>query len=65
MNNVMPEIAAAEYFWDKLVSGAVMVLDDYGFGTHVEQKLGFDAFAARKGVQVLSLPTGQGLIFKP
>src|SRR5690606_2246179 len=29
MNNVVPEIAAAEYFWDKLVSGAIIVLDDY------------------------------------
>lgn len=65
MNNVTPEIAAAEYFWDKLVSGAVMLLDDYGFDKHIEQKRGFDDFAARKGVQVLYLPTGQGLVFKP
>jgi len=65
MNCAAPEIAAAEYFWDKLVSGAVIVLDDYGWGGHEEQKLAFDRFAARKGVMVLSLPTGQGLIFKP
>ena len=65
MNCAAPEIAAAEYFWDKLVSGAVIVLDDYGWGGHEEQKLAFDSFAARKGVMVLSLPTGQGLIFKP
>lgn len=65
MNNVMPEIAAAEYFWDRLVSGAVMLLDDYGHQNHIEQKVGFDDFAARKRVKVLPLPTGQGLIFKP
>lgn len=66
MNNRLPEIAAAEYFWDKLVSGGVIVLDDYGFGGyHMEQKIGFDQFAAERGVEVLSLPTGQGLIFKP
>jgi len=65
MNCVAPEIAAAEYFWDKLVPGAVMVLDDYGWEPHYEQKVAFDHFAARKGVMVLSLPTGQGLIFKP
>lgn len=65
MNCVAPEIAAAEFFWDKLVSGAVMVLDDYGFELHEPQKRAFDAFAEKRGVQVLSMPTGQGLIFKP
>jgi hypothetical protein len=65
MNCVAPEIAAAEYFWDKLVPGSVTIVDDYGWGGHEEQKLAFDRFAARKGVMVLSLPTGQGLIFKP
>ncbi len=65
MNLVVPEIAAAEHFWDRLVSGAVMILDDYGHLPHVNQKHAFDAFAAERGVQVLLLPTGQGLIFKP
>lgn len=65
MNTRDPEIAAAEYFWDKLVSGAVVVLDDYGWRKHIEQKKAFDAFAKHRGVEVLALPTGQGLIFKP
>ena len=65
MNVVIPEIAAAEYFWERLVSGAVMILDDYGHAPHVLQKHAFDAFAAERGVQVLLLPTGQGMIFKP
>jgi hypothetical protein len=65
MNVVTPEIAAAEYFWDRLVSGAVIILDDYGHGPHVQQKRAFDTFAAERGVQVLLVPTGQGLIFKP
>jgi O-methyltransferase len=65
MNCVEPEIEAANYFWDKLVSGAVMILDDYGFSTHIEQKKAFDKFAEEKNVQILSLPTGQAIIFKP
>jgi len=65
MNNVNPEIAAAEFFWNKLVSGAVMILDDYGFPAHIFQKKAFDQFARERGVQILSLPTGQGIIFKP
>lgn len=65
MNCVQPEIAAAEYFWDKMTSGGVIVLDDYGQSAHIAQKLAFDEFARARGVSILSLPTSQGLIFKP
>jgi O-methyltransferase len=65
MNCAAPEIAAAEFFWDKLVSGGVMLLDDYGWAMHVNQKLAHDEFASRKGVPILSLPTGQGMVIKP
>ncbi len=66
MNNSIPEIAAAEYFWDKVVSGGVIILDDYGWGGyHAEQKTAFDKFTEARGIKVFSLPTGQGLIFKP
>jgi len=65
MNNAAPEIAAAEHFWDRLVSGGIIVLDDYGWAKQINQKIAFDDFADRRGVKVLALPTGQGLIVKP
>ena len=65
MNVVAPEIAAANYFWDKLVSGGVMILDDYGFPAHIAQKKAFDEFAKQKNVSLLYIPTGQAIIFKP
>jgi O-methyltransferase len=65
LNNAAPEIAAAKFFWDKLVSGAAMILDDYGWKKHIVQKRAFDEFAKHRGVPILSLPTGQGLILKP
>ncbi|WP_395052137.1 TylF/MycF/NovP-related O-methyltransferase [Flavobacterium sp.] len=64
MNAVAPEIAAINYFWDKIVKGGVVVLDDYGFSLHTEQKYAFDEFAKQKNVSILSLPTGQGIIIK-
>lgn len=64
MNCAEPEIAAAEYFWDRLVSGAILIVDDYGWAGHGTQKRAFDDFARRRNVQVLSLPTGQGLVFR-
>lgn len=64
MNCAAPEIAAAEHFWDRLVPGAMVVLDDYGHPLHQEQRLAFDDFARRHGVDILSLPTAQGLMVK-
>jgi precorrin-6B methylase 2 len=65
MNNTVPEIAAANYFWDKLKPGAPIVLDDYGFVRYETQKRAFDKWAADRCVEILALPTGQGLIVKP
>ena len=64
MNCVEPEITAVNYFWDKLVPGGVILLDDYGFPMHIHQKIAFDEFAKLKSVKILSLPTGQGIIIK-
>lgn len=65
MNVVLPEIAALEHFWERLSPGAPVVLDDYGKAKFIEQKRGADEFARRRGVKVLNLPTGQGLLLKP
>ena len=65
LNIVEPEIAAMEFFWDKLSPGAPVVLDDYGWLGFAPQREALDAFAARKGVAILNLPTGQGLLIKP
>jgi len=65
MNVVEPEIATAEFLWPRLVAGGMILLDDYGWAPHYNQKLAFDAFAKRHGVEILAMPTGQGLIMKP
>jgi O-methyltransferase len=62
MNIVFPEIAAIEFFWDRLVPGAVVLLDDYAWATHAAQKEAFDAFAQAHVAMILTLPTGQGII---
>lgn len=65
MNCTMPEIRAAEFYWDKMSPGGVILLDDYGQTFHVEQQQAFDRFAEQRGTTVLALPTGQGVIVKP
>jgi len=65
LNTTAPSVAAAEFFWDRMVSGAPMVLDDYGQTYFDGMNVAFDAFARARGVEILALPTGQGLLFKP
>jgi hypothetical protein len=65
MNIVAPEIAAITHFWEKLVPGALVILDDYGWKNYATQKEAMDQFAARRGVNILTCPTGQGILIKP
>lgn len=64
MNIAYPERAALEYFWPKMPVGAVTILDDYGWSPYRAQKTILDDFARLKGVGIMMLPTGQGLLIK-
>jgi hypothetical protein len=65
LNMSRPEIATMEYFWPKLSPGAVVLLDDYNQRLHMHQKGLLNVFAKGKGVSILGLPTGQGILVKP
>jgi hypothetical protein len=65
LNCSQPEVAAMRFLWDRLVPGAFVVLDDYAYYGYRSQLVGMDEFARSAGIQVLSLPTGQGLLVKP
>lgn len=66
MNCVEPEIASLEFFWDKMMSGGMIILDDYGYANiSNDQKMAHDKFASSRGVEILTLPTCQGLLIKP
>ncbi|MGO9835099.1 MAG: TylF/MycF/NovP-related O-methyltransferase [Polyangiaceae bacterium] len=64
MNIATPEIAAIEHFWSRLVTGGIVILDDYGFEHYRPQKTAMDAWARNSGVLVATLPTGQGMMLK-
>ncbi len=65
MNCAEPEVASLEFFWPRLVSGAIVLLDDYAFAEpYRRQKEAIDRWALPLGIPILSLPTGQGLIIK-
>lgn len=65
MNITIPERAALEFFWDKIVPGGIVLFDDYGWAGYEAQKDAHDEFARSKGLQIFNLPTSQGMLIKP
>ena len=63
LNVAYAEECTLQALWDRLTPGALIVLDDYGW--HAAQRKAHDRFAESKGLFVLPLPTGQGIIMKP
>jgi hypothetical protein len=64
MNSATPECAALEFFWPLLSSRGLILLDDYAYFQSNPQGDALDTVARRLGIEILSLPTGQGLILK-
>ena len=64
MNSAVAEEAALHALFDRITPGGAVVLDDYGWRQFRRQKDAADAFFAPRGLDVLELPTGQGLVIK-
>lgn len=65
MNHPAPESEALEIILPKLSNGGVIVFDDYGWWGYSAQKIALDPIATKHGLEILELPTGQGLMIKP
>ncbi len=65
LNQAPAEIAVLEHFFDRVVAGGIIILDDYEWsGIYRAQKLAEDEWFAKRNYKVMPLPTGQGLVFK-
>jgi len=65
MNSAQPEVEAVRQLWPRLVPGGIVLLDDYAGGpAHRHQKQALDKLAGQMRLNILALPTGQGLIFR-
>lgn len=64
MNSAAAEVGALSVLWDRMVPGAMLVLDDYGWEGYRAQKLAEDAWLQARGFHVIELPTGQGMVIK-
>lgn len=64
MNNAPAEIAALDFFFDRLSPGGVIVFDDFCWDTARVQYEAETKWFAERGLHVLPLATGQGLFVK-
>jgi len=48
MNCVIPEVAALEFFWDRMTSAGLIILDDYAYPGAEEQKRAHDQSPNRR-----------------
>lgn len=62
MNNSAAELGALNTLFARMVPGAVVILDDYGWILHRDQRLQEELFFQAQGRPVFELPTGQGLV---
>ena len=64
LNDATAEIAALEFFWDRITPGGSIVLDYFGWAAYIAQHVAETAWFAERGYLALELPTGQGLVIK-
>ena len=64
LNSTKPTINSLEYFYPKLVSGGVILFDDYGWNNHKDTKHAVDIFFKNKSGILLHLPTAQAIFYK-
>ena len=64
LNSSKPTIESLEYYFDRLLTGGVVLFDDYGSSSFITtRKLVNDWFKDKKGL-LLPMPTGQAIFFK-
>jgi len=65
LNNYEGEIAVLDALFDRVVSGGIIILDDYEWaGIYRPQKKAEDQWFDKRSYRVFPLPTGQGLVIK-
>jgi len=64
LNFYEPEIYGLRTLWSSIPRGGVILLDDYAFVSHEQQYGAMNKLGAELGFDILSTPTGQGIIIK-
>lgn len=64
LNSTDAEIGALDFFYNRIVKGGIIVLDDYGHLSFKDQMVAQKKWFKTRDCTVLELPTGQGIVIK-
>ena len=64
MNSEKAEMLALEHLFDKVTPGGMIVFDDFGWVSNVNQMKSELAFMNEREHPILEMPTGQGVVIK-
>lgn len=64
LNSTSPTIDTLDFFFPKLISGGVILFDDYGWSNHIDTKNAVDEFFKDKPGILMQLPTAQAIYFR-
>jgi hypothetical protein len=63
MNGSLPELAALDFFYPKMVKGGIIYFDDYGWN-YPELRKVVDEFFSDKPETLLHFPSGNSIVVK-
>jgi len=64
LNSSMPTIASLDFFWERLLPGALVLLDDFAWPGYEETRIEVEEWCQCRNLDLLQFPTGQALIAK-
>jgi hypothetical protein len=64
LNSSIPTIASLDFFWDRLVTGGVVLLDDFAWPGYEDTRMEVEKWCEGRSLDILQFPTGQALITK-
>ena len=64
LNSAIPTLAAIEYFWERLIHGGIVLLDDFAWPEYEDTRAKIETWSDARGVAIQHLPTVQAIITK-
>ena len=64
LNSALPTIASLNFFWDRMLTGGLVLFDDFAWPGYEDTRRQIEAWSDQRGIGILHLPTGQALISK-
>lgn len=64
LNASIPTLASLGFFWDRLLPGGLVLLDDFAWPGYEDTRMEVEKWCLSRSLDILQFPTGQALIIK-